>query len=103
MGARYTYSCPGCRYSANVSGEPDRGFVLFTRTGFCSTCNELVDYATDPSPDHGLLFYDLEGQPKKDGICPRCENPVMQEWHDGDPCPRCNAQFAPRVGYLMWD
>ena len=98
MGATYTYTCQSCGYSANVSGGPDVGFVVKTQTGFCSTCNELIDYVTEVChPD---------GDSEKDvvlGACHKCRTPVEQNWHDGDACPRCGGAFGERSLYENWD
>ena len=89
MGSTYTYKCNACNYSANVSGGPDVGFVVKTQTGFCMTCNDLVDYVTevwagDGETEKGVVI----------GACHTCKNAVTRQWNDGDQCPRCSESFA---------
>lgn len=98
MGSTYTYTCSDCGYSANVSGGPDVGFVVKTQTGFCATCNELVDYVTE--------VWAGDGETEKDvviGACHKCKVAVTQQWNDGDTCPRCDGQFRNRKLYMDWD
>lgn len=96
MGSTYTYTCTGCGYSANVSGGRDVGFVVKSQTGFCTTCNELVDYVTEI----------CDGEIEKCvviGACHNCNAQVTQDWNESDPCPRCGGKFSAPSLYCDWD
>jgi uncharacterized CHY-type Zn-finger protein len=98
MGTLYTFSFTGCGYQANVGGGPDIGFVCKTQTGFCRSCNQLVDYATeiwagDGETEKGILI----------GCCGKCDSRVTDDWNLGDPCPRCQGKFSEPVFYMDWD
>ena len=47
MGARYPFTCLGCGYEAEVSGDLDVGGACRTVTITCSTCKELHDVVLD--------------------------------------------------------
>jgi hypothetical protein len=97
VGGQYRYKCMNCGYSAVVGGGPDIGFTVKTQTGYCSTCQKLVDYVTEVwSPD---------GETEKRviiGACPFCRNNVQHDWNDGDPCPRCGGEFGERDFECQW-
>ena len=98
MGTTYTYTCQSCRYAANVSGGRDFGFVGSSQTGFCTVCNELVDYVAEICHGDGKIE-----QGMVIGACHRCQTQVTQDWNEGDACPRCGGNFGKPVYYEDWD
>lgn len=98
MGSTYNYTCTGCGYSANVSGGRDVGFVVKIQTRFCTTCDELVDCVTEIWAGDGEIERSVVI-----GACHKCKTQVTQDWNEGDPCPRCNAEFGAPSLYCDWD
>lgn len=100
MGAWYTFRCPGCAYTAEVSGGPDCGFNVGTVTISCATCRTLrdVDYTNevwkeprDPLPEHPQ--------------CPsaRTRTHRTKLWRHPGPCPKCRVTMEDQGGITIWD
>lgn len=101
MGCRFLLTCPGCGYSAEISGAPDCGFVSATETVHCFDCRELYDIITSQRAS------EKENEPWVDQPrhCPEQEGHRIEEWTLPGPCPHCahlvtqdNAQIA-----ALWD
>jgi hypothetical protein len=101
MGATSRFQCQACGYEADVSGGPDVGFVVRTRTVSCPACRTLSDVTTGPSG---------EGLPGTDDIdplslnrCGSCGATDLVPWDDGEPCPRCAGAMVNRGLVTLWD
>lgn len=101
MGCTLNLTCPGCGYTAEVSGAPDCGFVSATETVHCLDCRELYDIVTSEraADDNALPWVD---RPRR---CPKRKSHRLEEWTLPGPCPRCahpitqdDAQIA-----SLWD
>ncbi len=102
MGTWYLFRCPGCGYSAEVSGGPDVGEVSRTVTISCATCRKLRDAIVseepwkeppDPVPEH-----------------PRCPGERTRKhrttvWTAPGPCPRCGSVIGMDdvESEILWD
>jgi len=93
MGSRYDWICrsPECGHVVHsVSGGRDRGFLAWSETRVCATCQEVRDYevglASDPSH---CEFSEAElaaaDQPNPPCIC----GAATTAWDHT--CPRCGA------------
>lgn len=98
MGARYPFTCPGCGYLAEVSGEADFGFNALTVTIICATCKKLRDVVV------GI------GEPAANvpqaPVCPsaRTRSHAIQVWEHPGPCPRCGAiMVRGSAPTILWD
>lgn len=104
MGCSYEFRCDDCGLTAEVSGGPDSGFYVETRTFWCSACEHLQDVAvkkdqTD-SPYPPL-------SPEFKAVIPRChecKSDNLADWQSGQPCPRCRGSMT-RSGDMVefWD
>ena len=77
VGALVQFSCPGCGYTAEVSGGPDRGMRVSTQTMICLGCRELVDVTTGPAQS-------LDPPSSKRRRCPRCRSRRFEPWGSGE-------------------
>ena len=98
MGTLYKYTCCQCHYSANISGGEDLGFEIYTQTGFCTSCQTLVDYVTALRPGSSL-------DPEKTdvGVCKNCNSEITLNWNEGDGCPLCGGEMCDRTFIMDWD
>lgn len=98
MGSLYAFCCPGCGYSAEVSGGADCGFVAQTETMICTTCREVVD-VTVGTRIPALISTDELNQ------CPECEGNDLTPWDESRPCPRCKGtmEVNPAGPTTLWD
>lgn len=104
MGMLQEIICPGCAYTATVSGGDDCGMMASTTTVVCAECRKLFDVTTKT----------LEGKgPPRDGT-PFREVPVrcllrrahhVTPWTFPGPCPRCATAMVekPDGQTIMWD
>lgn len=95
-----THTCAKCGYSADVSGGPDRGFVVEVETCSCDGCRELVDVVTGG--------FDTRGEstpvPTSARRCPECGSSRVRPWPDHRPCPKCGGEMNAGGGTVtMWD
>ena len=100
MGACFEFRCPGCPYTAEVSGGPDCGFSVGTVTISCATCRKLRDAVItedawkdepDPVPAH----------PRCPSARTRVHRTVL--WCDPGPCPRCGTTMEKGELRVLWD
>ncbi|HIK60458.1 MAG TPA: hypothetical protein EYF98_07180 [Planctomycetes bacterium] len=97
MGSHYLFNCPGCGYSAEVSGGPDYGFSSQTETKVCTACRKVVDVLVG-SREPTLI------QPEDLNCCPECEGRDLLPWGESRPCPRCNGAMGDPTGpTTLWD
>lgn len=104
MGCTHRFRCHACQYVAEVSGGPDQGFVVATRTMFCLDCGELRDIAVsypgkDPRQDWDREHLNDEHL----GRCGTCGGRDLEPWTRGDPCPLCLGAMIDEGGVLDWD
>jgi hypothetical protein len=98
LGEHFQFRCDACGYEAVVSGGPDVGFAVATRTIACAKCKQLFDAVTSEDP----------GNPKARRVplrCPRSRtvrHPV-KAWKAGDSCPRCGGRMPKGQLLAMWD
>jgi len=98
MGTLYKYTCRQCKYTANVSGGEDFGFEIYTQTGFCTTCQKLIDYISALRPGSCLDHKTTEM-----GVCLACKSAITQNWNEGEPCPLCGGELGDRTFIMDWD
>ena len=100
MGARYTYQCDKCYYSAHISAGQDMGMMVKTNTLVCEKCKEVVDVITES-------WTDVTSDESVIGKCPNCNfSENLKEWDSKKcPCPKCNGpmQVSPDEEITMWD
>ena len=100
MGHWNAYRCPGCAYTAEVSGGPDCGEFSRTVTVSCATCCKLRDVSytgepwkepADPVPEHP--------------VCPSARTRTHRTtlWFDPGPCPRCGETMTNEGMTTLWD
>jgi hypothetical protein len=98
MGTWSLFTCHQCGYEAKVSGRPDMGMFVRTRTITCRDCKELYDVAVAKrSMDGPVGFRDVAPR------CPRSETHSWEPWHSPGPCPRCGEIMDRGKGGVFWD
>lgn len=101
MGTLYSFECPGCGYSAEVSGGRDVGMDTVVQTATCANCRELVDVVIGWWGKDGP-----SGAPNLDcrlWRCPICEGMALDPWSDERPCPQCALSMEQGNMTSMWD
>lgn len=99
MGRHSQFRCDACGYEAVVSGGPDVGFAVETRTIACAKCKQLFDVVTSEDP----------GNPKAPRIalrCPRSRTAThpVKPWKANGPCPSCGGKMQVTGEVVeMWD
>jgi hypothetical protein len=101
MGSIYAFRCEGCGYGADVSGGPDVGFVLRTRTVYCPACRSLSDVPTGPACEGAPDAADLDA--RSFDRCGTCGGTALSPWTRDDPCPRCGGLMADHGLVTLWD
>jgi hypothetical protein len=97
MGTLYRFSCPGCGYSATVSGGDDSGFVYATRTVVCDRCAIVADVVSSDTPWNPATVASYCAL-----RCPLCDG-LVHPWHDRK-CPKCGSVMEPEEGIAIpWD
>ena len=99
MGARQTFKCNKCEYTAIISGGTDRGMYSKTETFHCLNCKEVVD----------VMVEYIEG--RKKGLLPIIQCPIcnserfLVKWDVKlKPCPKCNGKLEPTgENIIYWD
>jgi hypothetical protein len=101
MGAKHSFCCNICGYTARVSGEPDRGMFIFTETKVCNDCHALVDVTVALAPEVRRVR-SLPPDPNI-GKCPLCKGENLHGW-DGQAavCPKCNKGKMVREATDAW-
>ena len=101
MGSRSTYRCSGCGYAAEVSGEPDGGFMACTRTVYCMDCKSLQDVVTATRKDD---IPEDPFKPVRNPRCASCGSRKIKGWTAGDPCPKCQGRMLrDKQDHILWD
>lgn len=101
MGACYQFTCPGCGYSAEVSGGRGVGMDAVVQTMICQDCRALVDVLIGRHGRDGPtgdVDYD-----KHLGACPDCGGRHVVSWKQGEPCPKCSAKMKRGSMTTLWD
>jgi len=100
MGARAEFKCPGCGYSAMVSGGEDGGMEVSTTTISCVECQELYDVVS------GRIVFADTADATLNPETIRCHKDAehqIREWQANGPCPRCQTQMNRGEDYVLWD
>lgn len=98
----FDFVCPGCGYTARVSGGLDCGMLAVVRTMTCEDCKKLVDvligrYGQDGPTGDSDYDKDLD-------ICPKCRGYNIRAWSSLQPCPRCDCKMIKGDdAVVMWD
>lgn len=101
MGACYQFTCPGCGYSAEVSGGRGVGMDSVVQTMVCQDCHALVDVLIGRYGKDGPT-----GDPDYDkamGQCPLCEKLHLTAWMNGGACPKCSQAMTQGPLTTLWD
>lgn len=100
MGTRCCFVCPGCGYSANVSGGDDAGMFCETTTMVCRGCRSLYDIKTRIRPLIRMRVDWVAQKPR----CPESDEHELENWTHPGPCPRCNAIMEKDESVIeVWD
>jgi acetone carboxylase gamma subunit len=104
MGRLNEFFCPSCAYLVQVSGGPDRGFLVATVTISCATCRKLVDVDL-PGPIYDDMLMPVPDVPAPPPPCPsaRTIEHVVTEWRAPGPCPRCRETLFGTGRRWLWD
>jgi len=125
MGTEYLFKCNKCGYQVKSSGGADRGFIAFTDTYICYSCQKIFDITekvlisterkTVPKPKKKFLGIPLsskdefvyeEKYEEYKIICPECGSKTgLMKWdNENKPCPRCDGRMEKNKGwYVKWD
>lgn len=104
MGCSYEFKCNDCGLTAEVSGGPDSGFYIETRTFWCSKCESLQDVTVkkdqSDSPYPPLTPQFTAVTP----TCHQCNSHGLSEWRSGQPCPKCGGSVSQSEDItVFWD
>lgn len=104
MGQTYLFKCEKCRYKAEVSGGPDSGMLISTKTRVCPNCLRVVDVLTGVVGGTTLTASKKLDLAKEKGRCPRCGNFKTLPWK-GRACPKCGGKMKKEGDgpICMWD
>ena len=95
MGATYTFQCPSCGFSEDVSGGEDSGFFTCTATILCEVCQRLYDVPTgERTGDEVAAVVPC---------CPVSSQHTCKTWEHPDSCPRCGTIMDRSEIILNWD
>ena len=100
MGTHYAFRCPGCAYTAEVSGGSDVGMSVGTVTISCATCRKLRDVVVTEAPWNDPPD-PVPEQPRCTSARTRLHRTVL--WCDPGPCPRCGVTMLNEGMTVLWD
>lgn len=95
MGTQFRYVCPGCGYSAKVSGGSDAGELSLTQTVHCADCGRLYDVVVQDRLNHPGREHPL--------ACPASARHIVRLWAYPGPCPKCGVTMERGEMTLLWD
>ena len=101
LGSAFSFECPSCGYTAEVSGGRDLGMFVVVRTCTCGDCHRLVDVIIGYVGQDGGI-----GVPKYDRAldrCPECDGTNLVPWSEAWPCPRCGSSMIQGDTLILWD
>src|SRR5437764_8579092 len=98
MGMRVDFICPGCGYSAHISGGADSRMHAATQTILCLDCRDLYDVVAST----GYPTNAPKGIPLK---CPNSPAHAIKVWEHPGPCPNCGQTMTHNENgtVTMWD
>jgi hypothetical protein len=99
MGANYLFTCKSCDYSVEVSGGPDIGMHVATRTISCRECQNLYDVVVSEN----AWEQDESKQNRKRPKCPKSKKHSVSLWEHPGPCPKCGEIMEMGEMSLLWD
>lgn len=94
MGCSYEFRCDDCGLSAEVSGGPDRGFYIETRTFWCVDCGILQDITVAKDQSDSPCPPLIPQFTKVGAVCRQCGSNDVAEWHSARPCPKCGGSVT---------
>ena len=98
MGVIYSFSCPKCNYTANVSKGWNRGMHVAVEPMICNQCSELQNIEVEYFDD-----WDSSASTEKPvQVCRECNSKDLRHWTDGN-CPKCRTSLGDGEVYIMWD
>lgn len=116
MGANINCRCPGCGYSADVTGCQSSGYHILVVTVSCQTCHTLSNAvvrryrAEEAAAENYTAAVEEYGAEACSGrIPPRCryaapgEEHVVSIWTAPGPCPRCGDTIPAGMATCLWD
>jgi len=127
MGTEYFFSCTKCSYRVITSGGPSRGFIAFTDTYICYSCQKIFDITekvlieSEPNPQTvqkpKKKFLGIPISSNKEIVyedkfeeyeiaCPECGSKSgLVKWNNVNrPCPRCGGEMKKNDWWFRkWD